>query len=208
MGLERGLRHDLRSVTVRWDDGPGPDLSPIALPVIRELEAITFSLTVTDVVGDNGTGKSTRLEVTGETVDIDPPDQRMSEPPPPILASYGGTSLHEQSHGESFWALFTNRFKGNGLDILDEPEAALSPTRPLALLLRMHDLVRAGSQFLIATHAAMALSCPGASIDELRDGELRETALEDTETFNVARSFLGNHEAALAELLGKHEDTE
>ncbi|MPN59040.1 hypothetical protein SDC9_206758 [bioreactor metagenome] len=66
--------------------------------------------------------------------------------------SYGGTSLHRQSHGESFLALVQNRFSGNGLYILDEPEAALSPLRLLTLMGEIDILVKNNSQFLIATH--------------------------------------------------------
>jgi predicted ATPase len=263
MRLERALSHYLRSISVRWDDVEDRGIYPFDLPVIRELKEINFSPTVTYIVGDNGTGKSTLLEaiavavgfnpeggsrnmnfstiethsslathlhaIRGATphdgyflraesfynvaskideLDVDPLDVRLNEPLPPLIDSYGGRSLHKQSHGESFWALFTERFRGNGLYILDEPEAALSPTRQLAFLLRMQDLVKAGSQFLIATHAPIVLSYPGALIYELRDGELLETALEDTETFNVTRSFLANREAALDELLNKDEDAE
>ena len=71
----------------------------------------------------------------------------------PIVNAYGGHSLHEQSHGESFWALVMKRFRGKGLYILDEPEAALSPKRQLILLRRIHELVEQQSQFIIATHS-------------------------------------------------------
>jgi predicted ATPase len=67
---------------------------------------------------------------------------------PPVIQSYGGKSLHEQSHGESFWSLVMHRFGGNGFYILDEPEAALSPQRQLALLSRIHQLVRDNSRML------------------------------------------------------------
>ncbi|MRT18504.1 AAA family ATPase, partial [Vitellibacter sp. q18] len=70
-----------------------------------------------------------------------------------IIDSYGGTSLHEQSHGEAFFAAFMHRFQGHGLYILDEPESALSPLRQLSMLRRIHDLVEEGSQFVISTHS-------------------------------------------------------
>jgi predicted ATPase len=89
---------------------------------------------------------------------------------PPIIRSYGGKSLHEQSHGESFFALFMNRFRGDGFYILDEPEAALSPSRQLAFLSRLHELVSAGSQFLIATHSPILMAYPNAEIFMLADG--------------------------------------
>ena len=75
-----------------------------------------------------------------------------------ILPAFGGKSLHEQSHGESFFALFMNRLRGNGFYLFDEPEAALSPSRQLAFLSRMHDLVGEGSQFLIATHSPILMA--------------------------------------------------
>jgi predicted ATPase len=84
-----------------------------------------------------------------------------------VADSYGGVSLHEQSHGESFLALLMNRFGANGFYVLDEPEAALSPMRQLSALARIHQLVREGSQFVIATHAPILLAYPGALIYEL-----------------------------------------
>jgi predicted ATPase len=83
---------------------------------------------------------------------------------PRVIDSYGGKSLHEQSHGESFLALMMNRFGGSGLYVLDEPEAALSPQRQLAALARIHDLVNAGSQFIIATHSPILMAYPDAYI--------------------------------------------
>ena len=91
---------------------------------------------------------------------------------PPIIDSYGGRSLHEQSHGEAFFALAANRFGGNGLYLLDEPEAALSPSRQLALLARFHQLVQADSQFIIATHSPILMAYPRSSIFLLTEGAL------------------------------------
>lgn len=71
----------------------------------------------------------------------------------PVIQSYGGVSLHQQSHGESFLALVQNRFGGQGLYILDEPEAALSPMKQLVLLAEIDALVKEESQFIIATHS-------------------------------------------------------
>ncbi|MBV9495693.1 MAG: AAA family ATPase [Acidobacteria bacterium] len=117
-----------------------------------------------------------------------------------VTRGYGGESLHEQSHGEAFMALLLNRFLGHGLYILDEPEAALSPMRPLAMLARMHELVLLGSQFLIATHSPIVMAYPGATIYSL-DGELHEVAYEETEHVTVTRDFLRNRERMLR-LLG------
>ena len=81
---------------------------------------------------------------------------------PPIINSYGGISLHKQSHGESFLAIMENRFGGNGLYILDEPEAALSPMRLMRLMAKMDDLVKRNSQFIISTHSPILMAYPGA----------------------------------------------
>jgi len=89
---------------------------------------------------------------------------------PPIIDSYGGLSLHEQSHGESIMALMLRRFGGHGLYLLDEPEAALSPHRQLSALARLHDLVRDSSQFVIATHSPILMAYPDAWIYNISTG--------------------------------------
>ena len=119
-----------------------------------------------------------------------------------VSDSYGGRSLHEQSHGESFFALVTKRFGGNGLYLLDEPEAALSPSRQLALLSRLHQLVQAKSQFIIATHSPILLAYPQASIFSLTERAITRVNYTDTEHYAVTREFLNRHEAMLKELLG------
>jgi predicted ATPase len=121
---------------------------------------------------------------------------------PPIIASYGGRSLHTQSHGESFFALFEHRFGGQGLYILDEPEAALSPNRQLSFLVRMHELIEAGSQFIIATHSPIILGYPDAAIHQVSDQGLEPVAYEDTEHYQVTRAFLNRRETMLETLLG------
>lgn len=105
---------------------------------------------------------------------------------------YGGKSLHEQSHGESFLTLMTTRFRGDGVYILDEPEAALSPQRQLAILSRIHDLVRDSSQFIIATHSPILMAYPDATIYECTADGVRETSYEKTEHYQVTRDFLMN----------------
>ncbi|MDR1086732.1 MAG: AAA family ATPase [Endomicrobium sp.] len=74
------------------------------------------------------------------------------------VRGYGDRSLRDQSHGESLFSLFQNRFRGNGLYILDEPEAALSPARQMSLLVKIKELVKHSSQFIIATHSPILLS--------------------------------------------------
>jgi predicted ATPase len=120
---------------------------------------------------------------------------------PPIIDSYGGRSLHEQSHGESFLTLVMERFRGQGLYILDEPEAALSPTRQLSLLSRMHDLVNQGSQFIVATHSPIIMAYPEATIYHLGEEAIKRVKYTETEHYVVTKSFLNKHESMLKELL-------
>jgi predicted ATPase len=124
---------------------------------------------------------------------------------PPIIRSYGGRSLHEQSHGESFFALLMNRLGSDGLYIFDEPEAALSPSRQLSFLARLHELVNAGSQFLIATHSPILMAYPHASIYLLADGPPRLIVYRDTEHYSVTRNFLNRTERMLDVLLRRSE---
>ncbi len=118
-----------------------------------------------------------------------------------IIESYGGKSLHEQSHGESFLSLFLNRFGGNGFYILDEPEAALSGDRQLVFLSRMHELVRNNSQFIIATHSPIILSYPNATIYEIGENGLQKVAYEDTEQYSFMKMFINNYPKILDEIM-------
>jgi predicted ATPase len=117
-----------------------------------------------------------------------------------VESAYGGLSLHAQSHGESFIALFMDRFFGAGLYLLDEPEAALSPGRQLSVLLRMHDLVRQQSQFIVATHSPILMGYPGADILLLDGDGIQRVEYEDTEHYVVTREFLNGRERMLREL--------
>jgi predicted ATPase len=98
-------------------------------------------------------------------------------------------------------ALLTERFGANGLYLLDEPEAALSPSRQLAVLARLHQLVGQGSQFLIATHSPILMAYPQARIYQLSAAGIETVALRDTEHYTVTRSFLEDPERMLAMLL-------
>ena len=120
---------------------------------------------------------------------------------PPIIEAYGGRSLHEQSHGESFLALLTNRFSGQGLYILDEPEAALSAQRQLAVLSRFHDLVIDNSQFIIATHSPILMAYPDAWIYLCSRDGIRRVEYTETEHFQVTRDFLVDPQRMLRTLL-------
>ncbi len=115
---------------------------------------------------------------------------------PPIIDSYGGVSLHEQSHGESFFKVFLNRFGGQGLYILDEPEAALSPSRQMAMISRMHELVEAGSQFIIATHSPILMAYPDTLIYQIKE-KMEIVQYEETEHYEITKSFLNNTQKML-----------
>lgn len=116
--------------------------------------------------------------------------------------SYGSKPLHELSHGEAFLALMRNRFGDNGLYILDEPEAALSPNRQMSVLTLMHDLIKQGSQFIISTHSPILLAYPSSTIYEIGEQGLQETSYENTDTYKISQRFLTHREGMLDILLG------
>jgi predicted ATPase len=244
-------KHYLISLSLQRDKVPAFSEYPFCLPVIRNLSKIEFHPSVTFIIGENGTGKSTLLEAIAVEWGFNPEGgtrnfrfatrpshsalhnvlvlskglkrpkdgfflraesffnvateiERLDAEPapsPPIIDSYGGRSLHEQSHGESFFALVTKRFGGNGLYVLDEPEAALSPSRQLALLARLHQLVQANSQFIIATHSPILMAYPHSTIFQLTERAITRVKYTDTEHYAVTREFLNKHEVMLSELL-------
>lgn len=106
-------------------------------------------------------------------------------------------SLHEQSHGESFFALLTNRLFGDGLYIFDEPEAALSPMRQMSMLVLMKGLVANGGQFIIATHSPILLAYPDAIIYEMSEAGMKRLEYKETEHYQVTRDFLNRPEKML-----------
>ena len=106
------------------------------------------------------------------------------------LKPYGGVSLHQQSHGESFLAVMLNRFGPRGLYLLDEPEAALSSQNCLTCLRRIHELVLVDSQFIIATHSPIILAYPDATIYACRSNGIEQIAYDDAELVQLTRSFL------------------
>lgn len=113
---------------------------------------------------------------------------------------YGGKSLHAQSHGESFLALVTNRFGGNGLYLLDEPEAALSPSRLMALMVHINNLVKQKSQFIIATHSPILMTFPDSEILQLSEHGIESVNFRDTEHYQLTRRFLEDPERMLGYL--------
>lgn len=133
-------------------------------------------------------------------------DYRDVVPPEIFYAKYGGKSLHEQSHGESFLALIQANFVADGIYILDEPEAALSPQRQLTLLYEIDRLARQGAQFLIASHSPILLALPGAKICSFDEGVLHPCTYEETDSYQVTEMFINNREYFLKRLL--EEDSE
>ncbi|MDY6947365.1 MAG: AAA family ATPase [Pseudomonadota bacterium] len=125
----------------------------------------------------------------------------------PFLA-YGGKSFHQQSHGEGFLALFENRME-DGVYLLDEPEAALSPGRQLTFLSILHQLASMKvAQFVIATHSPILLTLPGATVLSIEDAQLREVGYRDTEHFQLTRDFLNAPERFHRHLFRSDSDSQ
>ena len=118
-----------------------------------------------------------------------------------VLNSYGGRSLHSLSHGESFLALVENRFSPDGLFLLDEPEAAISPMRMLRLMADLHALARRGAQFIISTHSPILITLPDADIIRFSETGLAHVKYEETEHFQLTKNFMENPERMLRLLL-------
>jgi predicted ATPase len=121
---------------------------------------------------------------------------------PEVLVSYGGKSLHERSHGETFFTLLELKFQRNGLFLLDEPEAALSPQRQLAFLVLVHDTIKnyRDAQFIISSHSPVLLGFPGAQILSFDDDVIHEIPYEETAPMQIVRRFVNDREKLLEEL--------
>lgn len=127
--------------------------------------------------------------------------ERLEQEDPGLLPAYGGRSLHERSHGESFMDLAIHRFGPKGLYLLDEPEAALSPRGCLALVRRIGDLVEQGSQFVIATHSPILLAVPSATILQIdADGSVAPVSYDEAEPVILTRAILGDPQRFLHHL--------
>ena len=126
----------------------------------------------------------------------------------PLVDSYGGVSLHEQSHGESFLALVKNRFAGKGIYLLDEPEAALSPARIMQLLVCIHDLVESESQFIICTHSPILMSYPGADLFEFDENGIRKSEYMETEHYRITKAFIDKPERMYQHLFDERKEEE
>lgn len=122
------------------------------------------------------------------------------------LWTYGGKSLHEQSHGESFMATMTNKLRGAGIYLFDEPEAALSPSRQLSALAVFRKLVDLESQLIIATHSPILMAYPDALIYSFSDEGINPIAYKETEHYTITREFLNKPEKMLDYLFEETED--
>lgn len=131
---------------------------------------------------------------------------RIPSPGPKVIESYGGVSLHRQSHGESFMALVENRFRGDGLYILDEPEAALSPMRLMELLLWIRRWEKQNAQFIISTHSPILMAYPGAEVLQLNREGIQSVSYRDTEHYQITAQFLSDPERMLRYLFEEEEN--
>ncbi len=122
-----------------------------------------------------------------------------------VIQFYGGRSLHNRSHGETFFTLLELKFQRDGLFLLDEPEAALSPQRQLAFLVMLHNTLRKhkNAQFIISTHSPVLLGFPGAQIVSFDEGRLHEIEYEETAPMQIVRRFVNNREEFLRDLFQK-----
>ena len=121
---------------------------------------------------------------------------------PKVLESYGGVSLHKMSHGEGFLKLVQNRFSGRGLYIFDEPEAALSPMRIMTLICEIDRLLKADSQFIIATHSPLLMAFPGAQVLYITEKGIEPVSFKETEHYKLTLRFLEDPERMMGYLLG------
>lgn len=139
----------------------------------------------------------TFYNVASEIEKLDNPEYRG----PKVNEAYGGKPLHEQSHGEAFFSLLDYRLSGNGFYIFDEPEAALSPQRQLAMLTILDRLVNSNSQLIIATHSPIIMAYPHATIYQLSEDSIQKVDYKETEHYQITRSFLDCPERSLKHLI-------
>jgi predicted ATPase len=122
-----------------------------------------------------------------------------------VTEYYGGRSLHTRSHGETFFTLLELKFQRDGLFILDEPEAALSPQRQLAFLVLLYDTLRKhkDAQFIISSHSPVLLGFPDAQIISFDEGQIHEIAYEETAPMQIVRRFVNHRDRFLKELFNE-----
>jgi len=111
-----------------------------------------------------------------------------------------GRDLDNFSHGEAFLTLFQARFVPGGLYLLDEPEAALSPSRQLSFLSALRQMVEEEAQFIVATHSPIILAYPGAQIFSFQNGAIKQVQYEELEHVQLTKDFLNNPQSYLRHL--------
>lgn len=122
-----------------------------------------------------------------------------------VDVSHPSQRFHEKSHGESFLAIAQQYLRADGVYLLDEPEAALSPQRQLTLLIEIHRLARQGAQFIIVSHSPLLLGIPGAEILSFDEGKLHPVTYEETDSYQVTEMFINNREQLLKRLLDEEK---
>ncbi|MEB0041602.1 MULTISPECIES: AAA family ATPase [unclassified Pseudomonas] len=124
---------------------------------------------------------------------------------PEIKTYYGGKDLHSMSHGEAMEALYQNRFKPDGIYILDEPEASLHPIRQLSFVIRIAELAKQGSQFIIATHSPIIMSIPSCDLRHLHNGVLEPANACEMESYSIYKAVINSDGRYLERLLSDDE---
>ena len=109
--------------------------------------------------------------------------------------------MHNQSHGESFLSIVQNRFSGNGLYLLDEPEAALSPMRLMTLIVEMDSLLKNNSQFIIATHSPILMAFPNAEMLQFSESGIEKVKYYETEHYKTTKLFIEKPEKMIQHLI-------
>ncbi|MFP5355703.1 MAG: AAA family ATPase, partial [Gemmatimonadota bacterium] len=170
-----------------------------------------FFLRAEDFFGFTRTIARMRASLVGELADIDAEYRDRSDwarglRAGPIAGSLRemearyGVDLDANSHGQSFLKLFQSRFVPNGLYLLDEPEAPLSPQSQLAFLAMLKEMIGQSSQFIIATHSPILLAFPGATIYSFDAPPVSQVAYGELEHVALTRDFLANPERFLRHL--------
>jgi predicted ATPase len=206
----------LRSVAISKEIPKGNYLKD--LPVVKnltEMGSLSFSKNVTFLVGENGVGKSTLIEAIAVAMGFNPEGgtknfnfatmESHSDLHTYMTMSRGFQRLRDGFflRAESFMALVENRFYGNGLYILDEPEAALSPMRQMRLMYLIKELEKKNSQFIISTHSPILMTYPGAEVLEVSDEGIKSVDYKETEHYMITKRFMDAPGKITKELLGE-----
>lgn len=184
------------------------------IPSLKNFQGIKIDKPVTFFVGENGSGKSTLLEAIAVALGLNPEGGsknfnfatkethselgKLLEIARGPMREEDGFFLRAESfynsHGESFRSLILNRFRARGIYLLDEPEAALSPTSQMSLLCIIDELVKKDTQFIIASHSPIILAYPNADIYEFSEAGIEKKSYKETESYSVTKAFLDDPE--------------